>query len=500
MRIDVIDDFESFSRLRENWDALYEADPEAQFFLSWTWLSHWLPTLRHSWFVLAAKPSDACAYVAFFPLRHRIRHSEEAGFHNDINMAGNHAADYTGFLCRPESQHRAIPALARCLNGLNWTRMHLENIRMSDERLRLFLAHFPERTFRIATIERINKEDGVNNCICPRVALPADWDHYLDGLSANARQRIRRFVRMVESDGGYRITHADADTIERDVEILLGFWKSRWGLRKRDRLNAILETVRTMLPRCFGSGCLFLPVLWRDDKPLGALASLVDAQKGALLFYVGGRDESVDNPPPGLVLHAHSIRYAIANGFGTYDFLRGNERYKYSLGAEERRIRCVVVGTRTGRNLGDKLHRRSVPAVLRRTTELHRAGRLAEAERGYRQVLDVAPRHPDALYCLGQLMATEGRHGVAATLFATLVALKPEHAKAWLRLAESLYAGERFSEAADACREAIRREPNSPLHGGLRNALLQCGALNGLVSRVSAPGEQGRQAGTEMQR
>jgi CelD/BcsL family acetyltransferase involved in cellulose biosynthesis len=75
-------------------------------------------------------------------------------------------------------------------------------------------------------------------------------------------------------------------------------------------------------------------VLWREETPLGALASFVDPQKASLLFYIGGRDESVDNPPPGLVLHAHSIRHAIANGFRTYDFLRGNEGYKYSLGAQ----------------------------------------------------------------------------------------------------------------------------------------------------------------------
>jgi CelD/BcsL family acetyltransferase involved in cellulose biosynthesis len=76
---------------------------------------------------------------------------------------------------------------------------------------------------------------------------------------------------------------------------------------------------------------------------LGALALLIDAEKMSLLFYVGGRDATVKSPLPGVVLHAYSIRHAIHRGFTTYDFLRGNEPYKYSFGKKERRIRHVIV-------------------------------------------------------------------------------------------------------------------------------------------------------------
>jgi CelD/BcsL family acetyltransferase involved in cellulose biosynthesis len=457
MLVDVIDSFERFNGLRENWETIYGADPEAQFFLSWTWLSQWLPAPREPWFILAARPSADARYVAFLPLRLRIKHSDEIGFRNDICMAGNSAADYTGLLCLPEVQDRAITALARCLTTLNWTRLHLENIRMSDERLRLLLARFPARTFRTARIEHINKEDNIDNCICPQVSLPGTWDTYLDGLSANTRQKIRRCLRLLESDDRFRITHADADTIDRDIEILLGFWKARWGARKRDRLGPILELLHTLLPRCFRSGCLFLPVLWREETPLGALASFVDPQKASLLFYVGGRDESVAYPPPGLVLHAHSIRYAMSRGLRTYDFLRGNEGYKYSLGAKEHRIRCLVIATRTGRNIGDRLDPRSLPMVLRHTTRLHRAGQLGAAESGYRQVLDVEPLHPAALYCLGQLMASKRRHDDAASLFRTLLSVQPDHGKAWARLAESIRAQAEVAAAGEGRHDLPRQ-------------------------------------------
>ena len=42
MRVDVITDRSRLLKLRDNWNEVYAADPDAQFFLSWTWMSAWL--------------------------------------------------------------------------------------------------------------------------------------------------------------------------------------------------------------------------------------------------------------------------------------------------------------------------------------------------------------------------------------------------------------------------------------------------------------------------
>src|SRR5690606_1719747 len=152
------------------------------------------------------------------------------------------------------------------------------------------------------------------------------------------------------------------------------------------------------------------------------------------LFYIAGRDETFNAPPPGLILHAHSIRYAIQNGFRTYDFLRGNEPYKYSFGTEERRIVCTIVTTKNGRHPGDQLDTSTSPAALERATELHNCRHLTRAEQAYRQSIETDPQCADALYRLGQRKASTGSHGTAKRIFKSLVAIKPDAEKAWLRL------------------------------------------------------------------
>ena len=348
MHIDAIDKFESFSTLKRDWDSVYRADPEAQFFLSWTWMSSWLSVIgrQNRWVILAAKlHADSSTYVAFFPLRFRVKTNQSNGrSYQEIVMAGNRGADYTGFICVPVFQNDAIKAFAECLKQLGWKILNLEFICASDQRIRFLLRQFPRQKFHIREVEDTNEIDNVNLCRCPYVKLPSDWDSYLDDeLSANCRQKIRRLMKKIGSSTEFRITHTTEETFDLDLSILLEFWALKWGGRKGERLDTIRKIYRTMLMHCFTRDSLFLPVLWKGEVPLGALALLIDAEKRSLLFYVGGRDATVKSPPPGVVLHAYSIRYAIHRGFTTYDFLRGNEPYKYSFCNEERRIRHIIV-------------------------------------------------------------------------------------------------------------------------------------------------------------
>ena len=496
MRVDIIDTMPALIQLEGNWNAVYDIDPDARFFLSWKWLSGWIEQIAGPWFILAARAhhDDNAPYVAFLPLRIQTK-VENGRIHNELNMAGNFAADYTGLLCLPDAENRAIPAFSRCIKHMNWARLNLENIHMSDKRLSLLFAHFPKSDFETEEIDRIGKIDGIDNNACPFATLPTDWTTYLQTLTANSRQKIRRLLRTLDTTDKFRVTHATLETIDRDLDTLLRFWKTKWTPRKGEFAESIAESNRMMLARSFRAGFLFLPTLWKEDRPLASLATLVDHHKRTFLFYMTGRDETFDELPAGLLLHAYSIRYAIDNGMAEYDFLRGNEAYKYSFSTDERRIRCVTVKTRNGLNLGSVIDRRTIPDVLREATELHRAGRLAEAERGYRQVLRVSRRNTDAIHRLGQLCAAKGDHASAKEQFLALVAIRPDAYKSWVYLAQSCAALGHYIEATKAYCEAIRLKPDAAdVFTGLAAILIKLNRVDELnesllsvIARIEPP-------------
>jgi CelD/BcsL family acetyltransferase involved in cellulose biosynthesis len=475
VHIEVIDTLASFNRLEENWNTIYDQDPDAQFFLSFRWLAVWLSQVPSPWIILAAKESGSAKtpYLAFLPLRVRFK-AQEGRFHNELNMVGNFAADYTGILSVPAVEHRVIPAFARYIKQMNWARLNLDCIRISESRLRLLLAHFPKAHFQIDEIDRMN--DNIDNNRCPFAQLPGDWDAYLATLSANTRQKIRRLLRLLDTGDEYRITYATPETIDRDLDALLRFWETKWKPRKGDRVHTLARSIRSMLTASFKADLLLLPTLWQADRPLASLAILIDRRKATFLFLLTGRDESFEGPPPGMMLHAHCIRYAIANGFKEYDFSRGNEPYKYSFGVKERRIRCVAVTTKNGLNLGGKLDRRTIPDALREATELQRNGRPAEAERCYRLILDVEPRNADAIHRLGELLTTRENHVEAKRLFKILTTIRPELYKPRLCLARSCEALGQYREAADSYRAVIKLAPEVPdAFTGIGRALLKLG-------------------------
>ena len=89
------------------------------------------------------------------------------------------------------------------------------------------------------------------------------------------------------------------------------------------------------------------------------------------------------------------------------------------------------------------------------------AGRLAEAETIYRQVLAHQPKHPEALQMLGILSAQAGRPEVAVDLLRRVVALRPLSAEFHGNLGVALEAAGRVDEAIATHLEAVRLDSAS---------------------------------------
>jgi tetratricopeptide (TPR) repeat protein len=122
------------------------------------------------------------------------------------------------------------------------------------------------------------------------------------------------------------------------------------------------------------------------------------------------------------------------------------------------------------------VQRHDLATIFRQAMTDHRAGRLQQAEAGYRRILAADPGHGDSLHYLGLIAAQVGRHDVAADLIARAVASRPGVPDYHNNLGLSLMALGRFEAAADAHRHAIRLEPSlAAAHSNLGNALKALG-------------------------
>src|SRR5262249_23942609 len=97
--------------------------------------------------------------------------------------------------------------------------------------------------------------------------------------------------------------------------------------------------------------------------------------------------------------------------------------------------------------------------TLQNALSLHQAGRLNEAEAGYRQVLSIHPGTPDALHYLGLIAHQSGRHQEAADLIRQAIAARPR-AAFWYNLAQVHLAQADILAAEEALRQTIRIAPD----------------------------------------
>jgi tetratricopeptide (TPR) repeat protein len=100
--------------------------------------------------------------------------------------------------------------------------------------------------------------------------------------------------------------------------------------------------------------------------------------------------------------------------------------------------------------------------MMAHAAEHHAAGRLEEAERLCRQVLQKEPRHVDALRMLGLIAAASGDLDEAEHLLRQALASAPDHVAAMFELGRVLKELERPDEAIEVYQRLISLQPDNP--------------------------------------
>ena len=98
-------------------------------------------------------------------------------------------------------------------------------------------------------------------------------------------------------------------------------------------------------------------------------------------------------------------------------------------------------------------------AAIRNAFDLHRGGRLAEAERLYDEILRADPRHLDALFLLGSLHFQRGDWTAALARFDQALAIKPDMLDALAARGAALSSLDRHQEALAAYDRALSVRP-----------------------------------------
>jgi len=166
----------------------------------------------------------------------------------------------------------------------------------------------------------------------PFISLPKNWDGYISLLERRDRQELRRKMKRLANT-----TQFTFDGPRNDDEAVEEFFRLL-------RITSIAKD--TFLTPAMASFFRDLiqekSIYWKSEVYFLRIDGMYAAGlvgfsiQNKFLAYNAGFDPQYQRLSTGLLLHALVIRRCIERGCAEYDFLRGDERYKYDLGATDR--------------------------------------------------------------------------------------------------------------------------------------------------------------------
>lgn len=321
IKIRRIETDEGFLSLKEAWNTLLAASPSESFFQRWEWLYHWWQAYRRENYrlmiLLAYRGEDLVGIGPFY-----VVEPAEAGLLAQKRMMflGTSLtaliSEYMDMISRPGYEEDVVDAMFR----------HICESGATDD---ISLHNIPSASATIARLEGLAKGAGFGFEArvgeCPFIALPGDWDSFIERLSPSMRSKIRAGRRRLErySDAAIRSTTTAPGEFEEDFREFKRLHQKRWealdkpGSFSGGNFEGFLRSVSEVMLK---DGLLRLSFLSVAGRNIAALYNI--NYKGRVYFFQSGLDASFDRSlAPGLLLHADSIEEAIRSGMKEYDFL-----------------------------------------------------------------------------------------------------------------------------------------------------------------------------------
>jgi CelD/BcsL family acetyltransferase involved in cellulose biosynthesis len=170
---------------------------------------------------------------------------------------------------------------------------------------------------------------------CPYIPLPGDWDTYLGGIKKKQRHEIRRKMRRAADNERPTDWYIIQDESNLEAEMEDFFTLMAQDPEKEDFLTeAMRAQMQAVVKAAFQADWLQLAFLEVGGEKA---AGYLNFDYGDHIWvYNSGFDFKFSELSPGWVLLGHLLKWANEQGREAFDFMRGNEAYKYRFGGIDR--------------------------------------------------------------------------------------------------------------------------------------------------------------------
>ena len=184
--------------------------------------------------------------------------------------------------------------------------------------------------------------------VCPAVELSGSWDVYLASLSKKDLNELRRKLRRAVDDlGAHWQPLRTAADLRRGLEAFIALHRRSSTHKAAFMTDTMAAYFTELAALALERGELRMGILWAAGQPLSAAMGFAHGDR--LYLYNSGFDPAFAHHSVGIAAVGLLLRDAADEGLALFDFLQGNEAYKYMLGARDHPV-YRVTATRRGQH------------------------------------------------------------------------------------------------------------------------------------------------------
>ena len=353
MSVSVIDELGEFDGLQKAWQALLPQCATDSLFLTWEWQRAWWETFGQGkelrivtvrdvqgkltgiapLFLWQAE-IDPRAAVPNISVENPLVVSGSVGKRVAHLIGGTEVSDYLDVLSSGQDNQMVWRQVLDALGGAEWEILDLNCIPAASPTLVSVPAIAQENGWKV----HLSKED-----VCPQIELPSTWDEYLAvRLDKKQRHELRRKVRRAEEEVKVAWQWVDAAGFAAGLETFFRLHKASHPEKEAFMDKRMQGFFRSAAAAALERDWLRLALLEYNGEPVASY--LCFDYGGDRLVYNSGFDlHRYGSLTPGIVLLGYLVRDAIEVGRKKIDFLQGNERYKYDMGARDTDVMRLIV-------------------------------------------------------------------------------------------------------------------------------------------------------------
>ena len=338
MHIETIRSTAQLTELAKEWNDLLAKSASHVPFLRHEYITAWWQGLgggewKHGELYVAAARHETGELAGIAPL---FLTENRQGDPALMLLGSIEISDYLDVIAPPDD----LPAFLEALLS------HLANEQLPGTHL-LDLYNILEGSPTIAAMQAAAEKLGWSSELetlqhCPYIPLPGDWEKYLCGIDKKQRHEIRRKLRRAEE---YYLplnwyVLQDGDHLDQDTDEFLKLMAHDPD-KAKFLTPEMREQMHTIVRAAHDAGWLQLAFIEVNGEKVAAYLNF--DYMNHIWVYNSGLDFRYGELSPGWVLLAHLLEWANEHQRASFDFMRGDEQYKYRFGAIDRRVMRLTV-------------------------------------------------------------------------------------------------------------------------------------------------------------